>query len=397
MSYTYKSKVLEKLGIRSWINANNWSTIIGGNWIPEKVLEAMNEVAKTFVDMFELIAKVDEKVAKLCKVEDAHVTTGAGAAIELSVAGCMAGKNHEKWMILPDTEGMKNEVVIPRGHYIAYTPQWRAPGSKLVEYGQAGYLQSFKKELEYKISEKTCCISHTISYNTVPRGVIPLEDVIEVGERRNVPVVVDSASMLPPVSNLHKFIDMGASIACFSGGKAIQAPNNTGIILGSGKGAKIIEGIRDNSFPHEGWGRGHKISKEQIIGLLVALEEFVENGDSLYKRNMKKAEYIRSILSEIPGVDVTIIPNDETLHEHPCMPYVPRVKVEWDEILLELSPIDVDNLMADEDPPVFLRKGIYYNYYTIRAWRLIDTFYLREGEDKIVAERLQRILSNKMK
>lgn len=108
---------------------------------------------------------------------------------------------------------------------------------------------------------------------------------------------------------------------------------------------------------------------------------------------MEIAKYIEEELRGIPGVDVTIIPNDESLHEHPVMPYVPRVKVEWDKEDLGFSPSDVDRLMAAEDPPVFLRKGIYFNYYSKKAWRLIDTFYLREGEAEIVAERLRRILS----
>lgn len=393
--YQYRSKVLDSLGVRSWINASNWSTVIGGTWISDKVLEAMDEVAKTFVDMFELIAKVDERIAKLAHVEDAHMTTGAGAAIELSVAGCLAGNDHGKWYNLPNTDGIKNEVVIPRGHYIAYTPQWAAAGGKLVEYGSAGQLGSFKVELNDKITDKTCCVSHTLSYNTVPRGKIPLEEVIEIAHKRNVPVVLDSASMLPPVSNLHKFSDMGVDIACFSGGKAIQAPNNTGMLLGVGKGAELIKGIRDHSFPHDGWGRGHKISKEQIVGLVVALEEFVKNGDSLYKKQMKTAEYLEKELGEIKGVNVVIIPNDETFHEHPTMPHVPRVKIEWDEKALGLSSSEVDKLMAAEDPPVFLRRGIYFDYYTNKAWRLIDTFYLREGEEKVVAERMKRILLRK--
>ena len=395
MAYPYRSKVLDRLGVRSWINASNWSTVIGGTWIPDKVLEAMSEVAKTFVDMFDLIANVDERIAKLCHVEDAHVTTGAGAAIELSVAGCIAGDDHGKWMRLPNTDGMKNEVLIPRGHYIAYTPQWGAAGGKLVEYGEAGQLRSYKRELEDAISENACCISHTMSYNTVPRGKIPLEEVVEVGKKHGVPVVLDAASMLPPVSNLHKYTDMGVDIACFSGGKAVQAPNNTGMMLGVGKGAEIIERVRDYSFPHDGWGRGHKISKEQIVGLVVALEDFVKNGDSLYQKQMKTAEYIVKELSGIKGVDVVIIPNDETFHEHPTMPHVPRVRVEWDEKALGLSPSDVDRLMAEDDPPVFLRRGIYFNYYTNKAWRLIDTFYLRDGEEKIVAERMRKILTKK--
>jgi L-seryl-tRNA(Ser) seleniumtransferase len=379
--------------VRSWINANNWSTVIGGTWISNKVLDAMNEVAKTFVDMFELIAVADERVAKLCKVDDAHITTGAGAAIELSVAGCMAGNDHGKWLRLPNTEGMKNEVVQPRGHYIAYTPQWVAAGAKMVDYGQAGSLRSSKDELEEAICERTCCLAYTVSYNVVPRGNLPIEEVIEAGKKHDIPVVVDSASMLPPVGNLHKYTDLGVDIACFSGGKAIQAPNNTGMLLGKGKGAEIVEGVRNNAFPRDGWGRGHKISKEQIVGLVVALEEFVKNGDKLYAKQMKKAKYLKETLSGIPGVDVVIIPNDETFHEHPVIPHVPRVKVSWDKKAKGFSGSDVDKLMAKDDPPVFLRKGIFFDYYTNKEWRLIDTFYLRDGEEKIVAERMKGIIS----
>jgi L-seryl-tRNA(Ser) seleniumtransferase len=395
LEYPYRSRVLDDLGVRSWINAKNWSTSIGGTWIDDRVLESMNEVAKTFVDMEELFAKADERIARLCKVEEAHITTGTGAALELSMAGCMALDDYGKWLRLPDTEGMKNEVVMPRGHVIAYTPQWTASGAKTIEYGQAGSLRSFKKELECVISERTCCLAYTVSYNTVPRGIVPLEEIIEVGKTHGIPVVIDAASDLPPVSNLHKFTDMGADIVCFSGGKAIKGPNNTGFMLGQGGGVEIIQEIRENSFPHRGWGRGHKISKEQIVGLVVALEIFVEEGDGLYERQMKTARYLVDELKGIPGINVTIIPNDETYHEHPVMPHVPRVLLEWDSKELGLKARDVDRAMAEEDPPVFLRNIHYYNYYTDKDWRLIDTFYLRTPEEKIIAERLKRVLTKR--
>lgn len=389
MSYPYRSKTLDRLGVRSWVNASNWSTVLGGTWIPEYVLDAMNEVSRTFVDMYELIAKVDEHIAKLCQVEDAHVVSGAGAAIELAVAGCLAGNDFGKWSKLPNVDGMRNEVAMPRGHYIAYTPQWAASGARIAEYGQAGSLRSIVNELESAINEKTCCLSYTVSYNVVPRGMIPLEEVISAGKRHDIPVVVDAASMLPPVSNLHRFTDMGADIVCFSGGKAIQGPNNTGMMLGSGKGADIIKAVRDHSFPHDGWGRGHKISKEQIVGLSVALEEFVKSGDSLYEKQMAVAEYFVKELGDIPGLQVSIIPNDDTYHEHVSMPHVPRVKIEWDTDTLGFSAADLDLYMAKEDPPVTLRKSIYYDYYTNKSWRLIDTFYLREEEVLLIARRLE--------
>jgi uncharacterized pyridoxal phosphate-dependent enzyme len=395
LDYPYRSKILDSLGVRSWINARNWSTIIGGTWIDDRVLEAMNEVAKTFVDMRQLFASADERVAELCKVDEAHITTGTGAAMELSVAGCIAGEDYGKWLRLPNTEGMKNEVVVPRGHFIAYTPQWTASGAKTVEYGQAGVLRSYKKELESVITDKTCCLTYTVSYNTVPRGKIPLEEIIEVGERNSIPVVVDAASDLPPVSNLHKFTDMGADIVCISGGKAIKAPNNTGMMLGQGKGVKIIKTVREHTFPHAGWGRGHKISKEQIVGLVKALEIFIEEGDSLYEKQMNTAENIQRKLNEIPGIDAVVIPNDETYHEHPVMPHVPRVLLEWDSERFGFTADELDKMVAVEDPPIFLRNIHYYNYYTNREWRLIDTYYLRPTEEKIIVNRLKQIFNKK--
>ena len=216
MKYPYRSKTLDRLGVRSWINAKNWSTVIGGTWIDDRVLEAMDEVAKTFVDMYQLFEKADQRIAQICDVEAAHITTGTGAAMELAIAGCMAGDDFSKWMKLPKTDDMKNEVLMPRGHNIAYTPQWTASGANVVEYGQAGHLKSFKRELEASITEKTCCLSYTVSYNTVPRGMVPLEEVIEIAHKYDLPVVVDAASDLPPTSNIHKFTDMGADIDTYS-------------------------------------------------------------------------------------------------------------------------------------------------------------------------------------
>lgn len=393
MSYPYRSKTLDRLGVRSWVNANNWSTVLGGTWIPQNVLDAMHEVSQTFVDMFELVAKVDARIAHLCQVEEAHVVSGAGAAIELAVAGCLAGTDFGAWQRLPNVEGIKNEVVMPRGHHISYTPQWAASGAKVVEYGQAGSLRSFKAELESAITENTCCLAYTVSYNVVPRGVVPLEEVVEAGKRHGIPVVVDAASMLPPVANLHRFTDLGVDIVCFSGGKAIQAPNNTGMMVGNGKGAAIIQAVRDHSFPHNGWGRGHKISKEQIVGLCVALEEFVERGDSFYEKQTRIAERFVRELGQIEGLTVSIIPNDDTHHEHVSMPHVPRVKIEWDKRTMGFSGADLDAYMTKEDPPVALRNIIYFDYYTDKAWRLIDTYYLRDEEVALIIERLTRTFS----
>jgi L-seryl-tRNA(Ser) seleniumtransferase len=213
-----------------------------------------------------------------------------------------------------------------------------------------------------------------------------------MGKKYDLPVVIDAASELPPTSNLHKFTDKGADIVCFSGGKAIKAPNNTGMMLGSGRGIDIIRAIRENTFPNPGWGRGHKISKEQIVGLVAALEIFMEEGDQLYDIQMEVARYFLRELGGIRGLDVEIIPNDKTYHEHPEMPHVPRVLLKWDREELGLSAYELDDAMAEEDPPVFLRNVHYYDYYTDKEWRLIDTYYLRPVEINIIAERLKGIM-----
>jgi len=393
MPYRYESRTLTRLGVRSWINASNWSTTLGGTWLSQEVNDAMEEVSKTFVRMNELIDKTGERIAELCKVDAAFVSTGAAGGIELSVAASMTGKDTAKIRRLPDTTGMKNEVVMHKGHSTFYDPQWTAPGAKLIYYGTAGYLRFSQQELEDAITEQTCCLGYVNSYHTTPRGFIPIEDVVRVARKHELPVIVDTASILPPVANLHRFADAGADISIFSGGKGIRGPNDTGLILAKGKrGVELIEALKLFASPNGGWGRGLKVSKEQIVGLLVALEIFVREGDTWYEKQMQKAKYIAEQLKNIGGFEVDIIPNDEALHEHPVSPHVPRVRVQWNPVERKLTSEQVDAAMAEEEPPVVLRTGIYFDPLTNKASRLIDTYYLRDGEEEIVAGRLRRIL-----
>jgi len=397
MNYPYRSKTLERLGVKSFINARNWSTKYGGTWVDDRVLDCMNEVAKTFVDMDELLTKAGQKIASLCNIDAAYITCGSAAGMELSVAACMAGDNANAWKLLPNSKGLlKNEVVLPLGHYISYTPQWGASGASIIGYGQTGSMDEVTyNDIEGAINEKTCCLGYVESYTVVPRGKLPIPDVVKIAHKYDLPVIVDAASMLPPVSNLQKYFDLGADIVIFSGGKAIKAPNNTGMILGKGvKGKKIVELIHKYAFPNDGWGRGHKVSKEQIVGLVVALEIFINEGDSYYDIQMKIAQNIVEKLSKIPNLEICIIPNNDKFHEHPTTPHVPRVKIEWDTDIIKLKPSQLDKAMAAEDPPILLRKSIYYSYYTEKAWRIIDTYFLREEEVEIVIDRLKKIFND---
>jgi len=149
-----------------------------------------------------------------------------------------------------------------------------------------------------------------------------------------------------------------------------------------------VEAVRNHTFPHSGWGRGHKISKEQIVGLVIALEIFVEEGDGLYAGQLDIARGIAGELGSVPGLEVTVIPNDETFHEHPTVPHVPRVLIRWSREKMGVSAEELDAAVARDDPPVYLRNVHYYDYYTDKEWRLIDVFYLRPEEERIVVDRI---------
>jgi hypothetical protein len=288
---------------------------------------------------------------------------------------------------------MANEILLAKGHHINYTHQWAASGGRIIEYGIAGTLKSFRREMEAAISEKTCCLSYTFSYNNVPRGIQPFDEVLEVGAKYGLPVVVDAASKLPPVDNLYEYIRLGADLVCYSGGKAIGGPNNTGMIIGAGLGPDIIRAIRKYTFPNHGWGRGHKLSKEQIVGFITALEIFIAEGDAWYEVQFNIATEMCRALDGIPNLNVRLIPNDESLHEHPMMAKVPRVLLSWDAHIVGATAVELDDFMTRDDPPVFLRNVHYYDYYTNNEWRLIDTFFLRPQEVSIVLNRLKNFFA----
>lgn len=399
MSYPYKSKTLENLGVRSWINASNWSTTYGGNWIDDRVLESMNEVAKTFVDMQELMVRAGERISELCKVDAAYVTCGAAAAIELAVAACIAKRDIKVWKALPKIDEFKNEVTLPLGHHISYQAQWKACGSNVVGYGSTDSLDKITlAEIESAVSLKTSCMGYVESYNVMPRGVLPLTDVVKVARKHDLPVIVDAAGMLPPTNNLQKYLDLGADIVIFSGGKGIKGPNNTGMLLGQGlKGKEIINALLEYSFPNYGWARSHKVSKEQVVGLLTALEIFIEEADDYYKKQMDIANKIASELSKVPFLKTCVIPNDEIFREHPVMPRVPRVKIEWDLKNINLTSSELDEAIAENDPPIILRGIHYYSYYTNNPWRLIDTYFLRDGEEDVIIDRVKKLFNDHIK
>ncbi len=178
-----------------------------------------------------------------------------------------------------------------------------------------------------------------------------------------------------------------------------MGPNDTGIILGGAdRGKELIEAIRMQSFPNYGIGRPFKVSKEQIVGLIRALEIFVSRDeDLLYQEQMEKAEHIVKQIEDIPHLTVRIIPNDDKDYEHPISAHVPKVYMEWDQEKIGFDAQGLDEAIAEDDPPISLRPPRLTQSYTTtsRSIRLIDTYFLRDGEEKIVSERLKKVFTRR--
>jgi selA-related pyridoxal phosphate-dependent enzyme, putative len=273
--------ILERLGVRRVINACGTLTVLGGNRVSPSVIEAMREVAESFVDMNELLIKSGEYVARLLNVPGALITSGAGAGLVLAVASAITGGDVEKMSRLPFTEGMRNEVVVQYPHTVGnpYVYFINIPGGKLKVVGSPGRVT--EDDIKNAMSEKVAAVVH---FQYEPQeGELPLSRVIEIAHDHGVPVIVDAAAELPPVTNLTRFIKMGADLVVFSGGKDIGAPNDTGLILVNN--LKLLEACRllgpfsyinVNGQVRVFIGRAMKISKEDIVAFVAALENYVK-------------------------------------------------------------------------------------------------------------------------
>jgi uncharacterized pyridoxal phosphate-dependent enzyme len=263
------SRIYGELGVRRVINASATLTRLGGSLMPEVAIQAMIEAADAFVDIEELQRRVGERIAGLTHNEACYVSCGAAAGITIATAACITGGDPALIARLPYIGDVdcKNEVVVHRAHRNGYDHAARQTGARLVEIGMAHTTQSW--ELEAAIGPRTACVLYFAGAH-YERGSLPLPRVIEIAHARGVPVLVDAAAQIPPISNLwHYTRDLGADIAIFSGGKGLRGPQSSGLVLGK---REIVEACRVNGSPTHSVGRPMKVGKEEMMGLLAAVE-----------------------------------------------------------------------------------------------------------------------------
>ncbi len=369
--------VLERLGLRPILNASATLTKLGGSVMPPEVVDAMVDAARSYVDYHEMQRRVGERIAELTQNEAAYVSSGAAAGLVLATAACITGTDPAKIAQLPDLTGLKNEVIVHRSHRNGYDHGVRQVGVKLVEIGVGG---THAWELEAAINEKTAAIFWFQGVMT-GHGDLPLETVIEIANRHNVPVVVDAAAQLPPMENLWRFTQMGVALAVFSGGKELRGPQSSGLVLGR---KELIEACRLNGSPNHSIGRPMKVGKEELAGCLAAVERYV-NLDHKAKAladEQTVAEWCAA-WNHVPGVKAQrSFPNEAGQP-------LPRVHVTFDSHALSMSrDAIVDALHSGEqhiEVALAGKDGIYVN-----PWLLNDE------ERKIVQERLIEIVRERV-
>ena len=395
--------VYENLGVRTIINASGSLTRVGGSRMAPEVLAAMAEAAASFVHIDELQARAGDVLARVTGAEAGYVTNGASAGLTLGIAACVAGMDVDKMDRLPDVTGMKGEVVVQRGHRNSYDHAIRAAGVTLVEVGYLGYPGAggtMPWQLEAAITDRTAAVACPI-FDTP--GTLSLPEVAEIAHARGVPVIVDAAAELPPRSNLRRFISEGADLVTFSGGKAIGGPQSSGILAGR---ADLIASIalqhqdmdvRGQTWnrrsllasgaiggvPHQGLGRSLKVGREEIVGLLTALERYAagsDDDDALVWTG--RLDIVAATLGEIDGVVIT----------RRCPPEkpVPVLSLTLDETRLGRTAYEVVTDLLDGSPPVAVTESrAELGELSVNAMGLTD------GEAEIVGRRLRESLTSK--
>ena len=371
-------EVYKKLGVRPVINAQSWVTSLGGSLMRPEVLSAMEEASTVFVDMIELNKSAGKVIARICDSEGGLVTSGCSAAQVLMVAACMTGNDDLKVEQLPDTTGMKNNVVMFKGHRNRYDKAFQTPGAMIVEFGNSTDASDY--QLESAIDGNTCAVAYVIM--PFSKSGVGLKRTIDIAHKHGVPVIVDAAAEVPPRSNLSKFISMGADMVAFSGGKGIGGPQSTGILAGK---KNYIDAAFKNSLnlhsPIACIGRPMKVSKENIIGLVTALELYIDSDEeSVYKSWRKKSEYVLEKLGGIQNLRVVIedIPTDRQ---------GPQPVIYFEEGWGGISPEEIRKEMSLGDPPIFLGVGGLGDEINIVMTNVMD------GEEVIIVERLNEILN----
>jgi L-seryl-tRNA(Ser) seleniumtransferase len=396
--------IYAELGVRTVINAAGPLTRLSGSRLAPEVTAAMAEAAEHHVRIEDLQEAAGRVIAELTGAEAGYVVSGAAAGLALGTAACIAGFDVAAMDRLPDTTGLKNEVIIQRPHLNAYAHAYRAPGSRLVEVGYTGHPGAggvHAWQIERAITERTTAIAHPIMHAP---GTVPLAEVTRLAHEHGIPVVVDAAASLPPPDNLRRFIAEGADLVAFSGGKAIGGPQASGILCGrrdliesvalqhqdmdvdprswSWRGRYLETGLLPGP-PHHGFGRPMKVGKEEIVGLIVALRRFVAR-DHAAEASAWEAQLHRlaSALEGLSGLRCRLLDPSETPRPYPYL------TISFDQRAAGRSAWDLINALQEGEPPICVAQS-----FADEGLITVIPTQLAPGDELVIAGRVREELS----
>jgi uncharacterized pyridoxal phosphate-dependent enzyme len=378
-----QANVYQRIGVRPFINARGTWTYLSGSLMLPEVRQAMEVAARQFVDMFELQRAVGKRLAALSGAESAMITSGSAGAMAAATAACIAGSDPARIWQLPDTTGLKHEVVMLGGR-IAFDNALRLAGGKLV-------LAQTLDELPSAFNEKTAMVYTTWRDDRLSRA-------LELTRRAKIPLLLDDAAGIPPLDNLSRYAKMGVDLYCFSGGKGLRGPQCAGVLLGR---KDLIDAALANSNPWEGAVcRPMKAGKEEIIGMLTAIETWQKIDINSMNRDWNaKVQRIAKVVETVPGVTTKIyVPEEGNSY--------PTLRVMWDEQGFGLTVAQCDEQLRAGEPRIevltnnnpsmvaAVSEGEDPKHEAPKNQLEIVSMTLQTGEDLIVARRLREILNS---
>lgn len=358
-----------ELGVQPFINAAGTYTALTASLMPLEVRDAWQYATGHYVKLTELQDAVGARIAELTGAEAAMVTSGAAGALTVGTAGILTGADPEKIRRLPDTSGMRNEVLIQKPHRFAYDHAVRSAGITMVEV-------ETREDVERLAGSRTAMMLFFNDANN--RGAIRDEEWVRLARQHGVPTFIDCAADVPPASNLTKYLKMGFDLVTFSGGKGLMGPQSAGLLLGR---KDLIQAARMNTSPFsDTLARGMKVNKEEMLAMLVAVECYLKRDHAADLREWNRrcdviasaAKQVKTVISEV------FVP--------PIANHVPHLALRWDASAVKLTAIEAMQQLAHGDPAIEACP------LTDKERLVFGVWMMQPGDAERVARRVKEIL-----
>lgn len=367
--------IYQSIGVRPVINCKGTFTIVSGSQTLPEVKRAMDEASRHYIHLDELMAAVGKRLAEITGAEYGIVTAGCAAALTHATSACIAGADPEKLQRLPDLRGLKNEAIMPRYSRNVYDHAVRMLGVKIVEVGSAD-------ELSAALNPRTALV--LILAGPGDEGPLGTRAVAEIANKRGVPVLVDAAAEVLTIPNVH--LQRGATMVAYSGGKCLRGPQCAGLLLGK---KDLLEAAWINSAPHHAFGRSLKVGKEEIMGMLAAVEAWVKRDHAAEWKTWESwLDEITAAVTRVNGVTTKVLQPDSLSNRSP------RLLIAWDGAKLGITGTEAERILYEGDPRIVLGGASGAPDGNMASTATIMPYMMMPGDSKITGRKLAELLAN---